>query len=78
VEVISIFNPIGWDDTNDTVGTTGLKKTSFKSVEQILKTEKTKEPIPSQHSGMSHYQSYWDVENTKKLQNSTLSRYTII
>jgi hypothetical protein len=63
---------------NELVSQTNTKKTSFKSVENILKNEPPKETPKQDRQYLSHYQSYWDAENTKKLQNSTLYKALFI
>jgi hypothetical protein len=43
----------------------------------MLKSDASQEIYKKEHIA-SQYQSYWDAENSRKLQNSTLSRYIVL
>ena len=49
------------------------KPNSVSSVSSLSSVNNNVQEIPNQKSSSSEYYNYWDAENTKKIQNSTLS-----
>jgi hypothetical protein len=67
------YNNTDWNDDEPVTQT--YTKNSFKSVGNILKTDPSKETPKQDTQYLSHYQSYWDAENPKRLQGSTFSKH---